>query len=50
MPLILIYFCIVAVNGTDRARARVEDNRQSLKGFANNIERKKREGNNYENL
>ena len=49
MVLKLSSFCIISANGTDRARVRVEDNRQSLKGFADNIEeRRKRE--NYENI
>ena len=45
MLLISIYFCIVAVNGTDRTRIRVENNRQSLKGFADNIEERRERAN-----
>ena len=39
--MILIYFCIVGINGTNRESLRVENNRQSLKGFADNIEERR---------
>ena len=41
MLLISIYFYIKIINGTNRERLRVENNRQSLSGFAYNIEERR---------